>query len=67
MFEAWSQRSARERSGALPRAATALSGPQEAAKEGVHGGTMGSPVLDQVEPRRLFIEQNAKDVRFLDV
>jgi DNA gyrase subunit B len=22
---------------------------------------------DQVEPRRLFIEQNAKDVRFLDV
>jgi DNA gyrase/topoisomerase IV subunit B len=22
---------------------------------------------DQVEPRRLFIEENAKDVRFLDV
>jgi DNA gyrase subunit B len=22
---------------------------------------------DQVEPRRLFIEQNARDVRFLDV
>jgi DNA gyrase subunit B len=22
---------------------------------------------DQVEPRRVFIEQNAKDVRFLDV
>ena len=22
---------------------------------------------DQVEPRRLFIEQNAKDVKFLDV
>jgi DNA gyrase subunit B len=22
---------------------------------------------DEVEPRRLFIEQNAKDVRFLDV
>jgi len=28
---------------------------------------MGSPLLEQVEPRRLFIEQNAKDVRFLDV
>jgi DNA gyrase/topoisomerase IV subunit B len=36
-------------------------------KEGAHGGTMGSPMLDQVEPRREFIEQNAKDVRFLDV
>jgi DNA gyrase/topoisomerase IV subunit B len=24
-------------------------------------------VLDQVEPRRNFIESNAKDVRFLDV
>ena len=36
-------------------------------KERVHGGTMGSRVQDQVEPRRLFIEQNAKDVRFLDV
>jgi len=28
---------------------------------------MGFPVLDQVEPRRDFIETNAKDVRFLDV
>jgi len=28
---------------------------------------MGSSVLDQVEPRRDFIETNAKDVRFLDV
>ena len=36
-------------------------------KEGAHGGTLGSPVLDQVEPRREFIEKNAKDVRFLDV
>jgi hypothetical protein len=36
-------------------------------KEGVHGGTMGSPVMEQVEPRREFIESNAKDVRFLDV
>jgi DNA gyrase/topoisomerase IV subunit B len=24
-------------------------------------------MVDQVEPRREFIEQNAKDVRFLDV
>jgi hypothetical protein len=36
-------------------------------KEGVLGGTMGSPIRDQVEPRRLFIEQNAREVRFLDV
>jgi len=36
-------------------------------KEGVHGGTMGFPVPDRVEPRRDFIEQNARDVRFLDV
>jgi len=37
------------------------------AKEGAHGGTMGSPMQEQVEPRREFIEQNAKDVKFLDV
>jgi hypothetical protein len=36
-------------------------------KEGARGGTTGSPALDKVEPRRLFIEQNAKDVKFLDV
>jgi DNA gyrase/topoisomerase IV subunit B len=36
-------------------------------KEGAHGGTLGSPVPDQVEPRRDFIEKNAKDVKFLDV
>jgi DNA gyrase/topoisomerase IV subunit B len=36
-------------------------------KEGTHGGTLGSPVLEQVEPRREFIEKNAKNVQFLDV
>ncbi len=36
-------------------------------KEGAHRGTLGSPVAGQVEPRREFIEKNAKDVRFLDV
>ncbi len=36
-------------------------------KEGARGGTTGSPTLDQVEPRRAFIEQNAKDVKYLDV
>ena len=34
-----------------------------AAADAVFSMLMG----DQVEPRRLFIEQNAKDVRFLDV
>jgi hypothetical protein len=36
-------------------------------KKGAHGGNLVSSVLDQVEPRRDFIEKNAKDVRFLDV
>ena len=34
-----------------------------AAADAVFSMLMG----DQVEPRRIFIEQNAKDVRFLDV
>ncbi len=38
-----------------------------ALQEGARGGTTGSPAQDQVEPRREFIEQNAKEVRFLDV
>jgi hypothetical protein len=37
------------------------------AEGGARGGTMGFPTLDQVEPRREFIEQNARDVKFLDV
>jgi hypothetical protein len=42
-------------------------GPCTTLKEGAHGGTMGSPVMEQVEPRRQFIEENARDARFLDV
>ena len=55
------------RSRALPERSPSLDGPQRGVKEGAHGGTLGSPVLEQVEPRREFIESNAKDVRFLDV
>jgi hypothetical protein len=51
----------------LPERSPRGDSPQRGAKEGAHEGTMGSPVLDQVEPRREFIESNAKDVRFLDV
>jgi len=59
--------SAGGRSRALPERSPAGGGSQAGVKEGAHGGTMGFPVLDQVEPRRDFIETNAKDVRFLDV
>ena len=55
------------RSRALPERSPSHVGPQRGVKEGAHGGTLGSSVLEQVEPRREFIETNAKDVRFLDV
>jgi hypothetical protein len=51
----------------LPERSSRLVCPQGGVKEGAHGGTTGSPVTEQVEPRRNFIESNAKDVRFLDV
>ena len=55
------------RSRALPERSPGRVCPQGGVKEGAHGGTMGSPGMEQVEPRREFIESNAKDVRFLDV
>ena len=55
------------RSRAWPERSPVGDGSQIGVKEGAHGGTLGSPVLKQVEPRREFIESNAKDVRFLDV
>ena len=55
------------RSRALPERSPWRVCPEGGVKEGAHGGTLGSPVMEQVEPRRNFIESNAKDVRFLDV
>jgi hypothetical protein len=55
------------RSRTLPERSPRRVCPQGGVKEGAHGGTTGSPVMEQVEPRRNFIESNAKDVRFLDV